>query len=345
MSDSLVFRTPLTELLGSKNPVMLAGMFKVSTHKVCAAVSNAGGIGNIGGLSYNPKMLRQEIHFVRELLHDKTLPFGVDLLIPKLGEGARKTNYDYTKGNFAELVDVIIEEKVKLFTCAVGVPPKWAVDKLHAAGVVCMNMVGEPQHVPKALAAGMDIICAQGTEAGGHTSDIATMPLVPQCVDLVKGKKNYFGGDVLVVAAGGIFDGRGLAASLALGAQGVWVGTRFIAAEESNATQLHKEQVVGAQSTDTMRTLIFTGRPARMLRTDYVNKWEAKPDQIRKLLDQGKIPYENDPDAMKIPGVSAAASIAMGQAVGGITEIKSSRAIIEDMLSGARASISRMSKL
>jgi len=130
-----------------------------------------------------------------------------------------------------ELLDIIIEEKVKLFICAVGVPPKWAVDKLHAGGVVCMNMVGTPGHVRKALEVGMDIMCAQGTEAGGHTGEIATLPLIPLCADAAKDKVNFFGKPVPIVAAGGLFDGRGLAASFCLGASGVWLGTRFIASE------------------------------------------------------------------------------------------------------------------
>merc|ERR1712185_862713 len=114
-----------------------------------------------------------------------------------------------------------------------------------------MNMVGSPHHVQKALDVGMDMICAQGTEAGGHTGDIATLPLIPQCVDACKGKTNFFGSPVLVVAAGGIYDGRGLSASLCLGAVGVWVGTRFIACEEANSSTVHKRRVVEATSSDT----------------------------------------------------------------------------------------------
>merc|ERR1712232_1345552 len=127
-------------------------------------------------------------------------------------------------------------------------------------------MGGAPHHVSKALAQGVDIICAQGTEAGGHTGEVATMPLIPQCVDLVRGKVNYFGSSVLVVAAGGIFDGRGLSAALCLGAAGVWVGTRFIAAEEAGSSKLHKERVLAARSVDTARTTAFMGRPCRMLK-------------------------------------------------------------------------------
>jgi NAD(P)H-dependent flavin oxidoreductase YrpB (nitropropane dioxygenase family) len=198
------------------------------------------------------------------------MPFGVDLLLPKVGDGARATNKDYTGGNLGEIIDILIEEKVPLFVSAVGVPPKWAVDKLHAAGIVCANMVGAPHHVQKALDVGVDLIIAQGTEAGGHTGDVATSVLVPCCVDICEGKKNFFGQPVTVVAAGGIFDGRGLAASLCFGASGVWVGTRFIACDEAGSGPFHRKRVVECKATDTTRTTAFTGRPCRVLKTPYV---------------------------------------------------------------------------
>merc|ERR1719223_799867 len=131
-------------------------------------------------------------------------------------------------------MDVIIESGAKLFVCAVGVPPKFVVDKLHGAGIVVMNMIGAVKHVDKALAAGVDIVCAQGSEAGGHTGDIATSILIPKVVDACSGHMSPLTGkQVPVVAAGGIFDGRGLAMALSAGAAGVWVGTRFVACEEA----------------------------------------------------------------------------------------------------------------
>merc|ERR1712048_1483032 len=129
-----------------------------------------------------------------------------DLLLPQVGAGARKTNKDYTGGTLPELIDIIIEEKAALFICAVGVPPKFAVDKLHAAGIPVMNMIGAVKHVNKALEAGVDIICAQGGEGGGHTGEFATSILLPKVADAVRGKKSPLtGGPVLVVGAGGIF--------------------------------------------------------------------------------------------------------------------------------------------
>lgn len=134
--------------------------------------------------------------------------------------------------------DIICKSGAKLFVSAVGVPPRWATDKLHAHGILVMNMVGAPKHVQKALDAGVDIICAQGGEGGGHTGDVATSILIPKVVDLCKDKKSPLTGQpVPVIAAGGIFDGRGLAMALALGAEAVWVGTRFVASEEAGASK------------------------------------------------------------------------------------------------------------
>lgn len=199
-------------------------------------------------------------------------------------------------------------------------------------------MVGAPHHVEKSLSIGMDLIIAQGTEAGGHSGDVATMPLIPQCVDLCRGKVNYFGSPVLVVAAGGIFDGRGLAASLALGAAGVWVGTRFIACEESAASKLHRERVLTARSIDTARTTAFTGRPCRMLVTPYVQSWLDRPEEVKKLNAEGKVPYKLDVHAGKAaPGEFYPALI--GQAAGAVTKVLTAKEIIDEMVTDAAGSV------
>ena len=137
--------------------------------KLAAAVTNAGGLGVIGGYNMSPRILKLTIRHLKDELNDKSAPFGVDLLIPKVGGGARATNRDYTGGKLMELIDIIIESGAKLFVCAVGVAPREAVKKLHDAGILYMNMIGSPKHVKYALGAGADIICCQGGEGGGHT--------------------------------------------------------------------------------------------------------------------------------------------------------------------------------
>merc|ERR1719412_839819 len=133
-------RTPITELFGVQHPVILAGMNIAASPELAAAVTNAGGLGVFGGVTYTPKIFRAKLEELKENLNDKNAPFGVDLLLPQVGGSARKTNKDYTGGNLPELIDIIIEEKAKLFICAVGTPPKWAVEKLHAHKIPVMNM-------------------------------------------------------------------------------------------------------------------------------------------------------------------------------------------------------------
>lgn len=331
--------TPLTELLKIDHPVLLAGMGAVSTHELVAAVSNAGGLGTFGGIGMSPEAMLKEIRFCRELLQPGK-GFGIDLLIPSTSDNARKTNYDYTEGKLPELIDVIAEQKVSLFVCAVGVPPRWAVDKLHSAGIPVMNMVGAPHHVEKALAQGVDIICAQGTEAGGHTGVVATMPLIPQVVDICRGKLNYFGSQVPVVAAGGFFDGRGLAAALAMGATGVWLGTRFIATPEASTSPAHRENVVKARSVDTLQTVVYTGRPCRVMKNDYAEAWEKEPSKIKELTSKGTVPFYQDIKSGKAKTHFFNNNI-MGQAVGGITEIKPAAEVVRLFVEEAQAALER----
>eukprot|EP00933_Yihiella_yeosuensis_P080596 TRINITY_DN9404_c0_g3_i2.p1 TRINITY_DN9404_c0_g3~~TRINITY_DN9404_c0_g3_i2.p1 ORF type:complete len:354 (-),score=89.56 TRINITY_DN9404_c0_g3_i2:66-1127(-) len=349
MAGTGPINTELTKLLGIKHPIMLAGMNGVAHSELASAVSNAGGIGSIGGLLFTPKVLSKEIKWLKDGLTDKSLPFGVDLAIPQVGGNARKTNHDYTHGHLPELIDIIVAEKAKLFICAVGVPPKWAVEKLHAGGVIIANMVGSVRNAEKALEAGADVLIAQGSEGGGHTGDIGTMVLIPQVVDVCKGKTNFFGSPVLCVAAGGIYDGRGLAASLSLGAAGVWVGTRFIVAEESVAPKGHKEKVLKASSGDTIRTLVISGRPLRLIPNDYIKEWEKDPAKIKELCDEGNVPMvwqlKGKEDQEKRRGAFEAINSLAGQAVGGCHKEEPALKIVDDMVHEAAQMMSGNAKL
>ncbi|KAK1465474.1 2-nitropropane dioxygenase [Colletotrichum cuscutae] len=296
MASPQQIRTPITDLFKIKHPILLAGMNVAAGPKLAAAVTNAGGLGVIGGVGYTPDMLKEQIAELKEYLVDKNAPFGVDLLLPQVGGSARKTNYDYTKGKLDQLVDIIIESGAKLFVSAVGVPPKQVVDRLHAAGIVYMNMIGHPKHVQKCLDLGVDIICAQGGEGGGHTGDVPTTVLIPAVVDLCKNTKSpLLKGPVQVIAAGGIHNGQLLAAALMMGAGAVWVGTRFILTDEAGAPEAHKEAVRTAGHDDNIKTLIFTGRPLRVRKNPYIENWETERQQeIKELTAKGVIPYEAD---------------------------------------------------
>lgn len=195
-----------------------------------------------------------------------------------------------------------------------------------------MNMVGAPKHAEKALRAGVDIVCAQGTEGGGHTGDIANSILIPAVCDVARNYKSPLTGEpALVVAAGGIYDGRSLASSLMQGAVGVWVGTRFVAAEESGASKLHKEAVVTADFADTLRTLVVSGRPLRCRMNDYVKKWEDHPERIKELTDKGIVPMAYDleqENEIDMPYL-------MGQVAAIVKDIKPAKQIVDEMVTQA----------
>src|SRR5580692_9497444 len=232
-------RTPLCDLLNIKYPIMLAGMGGVSYAELCAAVSEAGGFGTLGMAGRSHSEIRDEIKKVRDLTGK---PFGVDLLAA-VPESLERT------------ADLIIDGGAAAFISGLGVPPPHLVKKFHDAGLKVMNVSGTVRHAMSAQAGGLDAVVAQGTEAGGHTGKVAGMALVPQVVDAVK---------IPVIAAGAIVDGRGLAAALALGAQGVWIGTRFIASTEAHAGGIYKQVIVDADDEDTIVTRCYSGKPMRV---------------------------------------------------------------------------------
>lgn len=224
---------------------------------------------------------------------------------------------------------------------AVGVPPKAIVDKLHAAGVLYMNMIGHPKHVPKCLAVGADMICAQGGEGGGHTGDVPTTVLIPTVAKMVQGHTSPLTGQpVQVIAAGGLFNGQSLAAALMLGASAVWIGTRFILAEEAGAPKAHQEAVRTAGFDDNVRTIIFTGRPLRVRKNPYIEDWEEnRQAEIKELTAKGVIPVEGDLERMgddvDDETMDNARPFLMGKAAAVVSEKKSAKEIVDEMVSEA----------
>lgn len=295
----------------------------------------------IGGFGYTPQQVQEHIHELKSHLADPSLPWGLDLAIPQVGgENARKTNKDYTRGRLAELVQIAIDEHASLFVSAVGVPPRWVIEKLHESGILVMNMVGHPRHAEKALSLGVDLVCAQGSEGGGHTGDIASSVLVPAVVDVARrfnppllaqlvGNDGHGPPPALVVAAGGISDGRGLAAALMQGACGVWVGTRFVASVEAACGEAHKEAVVSAGWDATETTLLLSGRPLRARTNDWMRSWHDKRGPlIRELCEKGIVPMEWDLEQ----GNEVDVPFLMGQVAGAIKDVKPAGEIVEDMV-------------
>ncbi len=258
-------RTRLTDLLDIEHPVMLAGMGGVAYHQLAAAVSEAGGIGTLGAATMSHDELEAEIAAIRALT---AKPFGVDLLAA-------------LPGQIEAGVDAVIAGGARIFVAGLGVP-RDAIDTLHRAGVLVGSMCGKVRHAVNAVASGCDLVVAQGTEAGGHTGTVATLALVPQVVDAV-------GDRVPVVAAGGVFDGRGLAAALTLGADGVWVGTRFIATPEARAFAGYKETLLATPEDGTVITRAYTGKTCRVVRTDWTQHFEEHPDELQPFPAQAVV--------------------------------------------------------
>lgn len=340
------FKTSITDMLSLKYPIMLAGMNAVAGADLAAAVSNNGGLGVIGGVGYTPKILQQVVDELKAKLNPGA-PFGIDLLLPQVGGNARKTNKDYTEGKLPELIDIVIASKANLFVSAVGVPPKWVCEKLHAAGIPVMNMIGSTRHVSKACEAGVDILCAQGSEGGGHTGEVGTSVLIPQVVALAKKYTSPLTKQpVKVVAAGGIYDGHGLAMALALGAEAVWVGTRFICAKEASAGKRHQDAVLKATSEDTIRTTMYTGRPMRIYKTKYAaDMEELHRDKLRQAQVTGEVAVKTDLESRfaagewgdKGPPIELRHPLLMGQAAGAVAQIQTAKEIMDGMVKDAVA--------
>lgn len=256
------FRTRLTEALQIEHPVMLAGMGGVSYHRLVTAVSEAGGFGCLGASTMADGQMNEEIAAVRAAT---AKPFGVDLLTAAPGDLAAK-------------VVGIARGGATVFVAGLGVP-RDVVDLCHEHGLAVVNMCGKVRHAVAAVEAGCDIVVAQGTEAGGHTGKVATLALVPQVVDAV-------GDRVPVVAAGGIVDGRGLAAALALGADGAWIGTRFIATPEARGVVGYKDALLRSHEDDTVVTRAYTGKTCRVIANDYTQLYESGEREAERFPGQ-----------------------------------------------------------
>jgi NAD(P)H-dependent flavin oxidoreductase YrpB (nitropropane dioxygenase family) len=265
--------TPVCDLLGIDIPILQAGMSTYTSPELVAAVSNAGGLGIIGGLGRTPQDLSEEIARVRELT---TRPFGVNLVVSQLNSDA---------------VDVALELRVPVLSLSWGRAGEIA-RRAHDAGITVVHQVNTPEEAGKVASDGADVIVAQGNEGGGHVGGMATMPLVPQVVDVVNG--------VPVLAAGGIADGRGVAAALMLGAQGALIGTRFLATPEANGRGHSKDVILNALGSQTVASKFFDdvlgvrwpGSMVRSVRHPLLDRWAQRQqdwalaaEQIRPSLE------------------------------------------------------------
>jgi nitronate monooxygenase len=293
--------TPLCQLLGIEHPILNASMAGTATGELAAAVSNAGGFGMIGGTSAGgADWLREQIAIARSLTRR---PFGVGFI----------SSFPDTP----ELVEVALAAGVAAINHSFADPTPY-VAPAHAAGVKVFAQVQTLADAKRAAAAGVDVIISQGGEAGGHAGSIGTFALLPAVVDAVS--------PIPVVAAGGIADGRGLAAALMLGAQGAWMGTRFVASPEWGGGAWEQEAVLAATSDDTVQTSVYDrlfdrpfpqGIDDRMVRNDFITQWQGKIIEVdssnRTLQEQVRRAEEQHDTA--VAGISAGVSSGLISAV------------------------------
>ena len=320
----MTFKTPVCDLLGIDVPIFSAGMAGgTAGPPLAAAVSGAGGLGGLGGIdSTGPEGLRTRIRETRELT---SRPFSVNL-------------WCYLLLVAPAFLEVCLEERVPSITLSFGDPTPF-VARAKAVGARVFYQAQTVAGARAGVAAGVDVLIAQGGEAGGHTGTIATMALVPQVVDIAAG--------IPVLAAGGIADGRGLVAALALGAQGVVMGTRFVAAEEATPhADQHRERILAATADDTVYTDVFdivdglrwpAGISGRSIRTPFSDEWHGREPELQSAREsiraQSARPGEAPPSAH---------SAYAGQSSGLIREVKPAAAIVRDIMAEAELVLSRL---
>jgi enoyl-[acyl-carrier protein] reductase II len=292
--------TRITRELGMDHPIFSAGMARVSQAKLVAAVSEAGGMGCLGGVSFMPDALRQEIRNIRGLT---AKPFAVNLLTgdpsdpealvkawtslsPSQREKLKGVGPLLTPGASAAQLTTVLEERPAVLVLTFGTP-RDLVGKCHARGIKVIAMCGSVNQAIAAEKAGVDFVVAQGTEGGGHTGYVGTMALVPAVVDAVK---------IPVIAAGGITDGRGVAAAFCLGAEAVWCGTRFVASEEAFGHDNYKRKIVEGEARDTVLTTSYTGKNLRTFRNAWTERAHGPasfPQQYAIAADRVETGYQD----------------------------------------------------
>lgn len=306
--------TRLCDLLNIEYPIIQGGMAWVATAELAAAVSEAGGLGLIGAGSAPPEVVRAQVRKARTMTNK---PFGVNV---------------YFLSPFADqVIEVLIEERVPVVTTGAGNPGKY-VAAMKDAGMKVLALVASVNLAKRLERAGVDALVAEGMECGGHIGDIATMPLVPQIVDSV---------DIPVVAAGGIFDGRGLVAALALGASGIQMGTRFICASECTVHPAYKQAVINARDRDTVVTGVSTGHPVRVLDNKLARafaeaeKAGASVEELEKL-GIGKL------RAAVVDGDVENGSVMAGQIAAMVTKVETCAEIIHDIMTRAEETLASL---
>ncbi len=359
-------KTRICELFEIEVPIVLAGMGEASTPALAAAVSNAGGLGVMGAAACSPQRLRRWIREIRDLT-DR--PFGVDTLLPASvraaeqgGGGGRsgpspkdlvpsyreiarefmtaeglerarqETHPDdrdgpplFSQAFFEAQMEVVVEEAVPVYAAGLGDPAPW-LPQMHANGTKVISVVGAVRHARKVRDSGVDVIVAQGHDGGGHNAKVGTLALIPQVRDAV--------GDLPVLGAGGISDGRGIAAAMMLGADGVWIGTAFLATDEAGIPEYQKKAIVDGIDQSTVVSRSITGKPARLLRTKWTDLWEQRDEEPLPMPYQSMIsgPIMVAAEAAERPDIFAGFC---GQGLGMIHGVRGASEVLGELASDA----------
>ncbi len=368
-------RTKLAKDLGLEFPIF------AFTHcrDVAAAVSKAGGLGVLGVAGHSLENLRMELDWIENEIGDR--PYGVDLLLPSKFVGSeqgglalsqldamlpeehrrfvrellekygvpplpeeKEVRPGFVVGyeQMREVIELVFSRRIRLIASALGPPPPWMIERGRERGVVVAALAGTVEHARRHKDAGVDLVVAQGYEAGGHTGEIATMVLVPEVVDAVA--------PLPVLAAGGIAGGRQLTAALALGAQGVWMGSVWLTTEEAETHPVVKEKFLKASSRDTVRSRSLTGKPARQLRSAWTEAWSdpANPEPLPMPLQPILVREAQERiarTAHKSPGAQQLINYFVGQVVGSMNQVKSVRSVIEEMVQEYADTMERLDAL
>ncbi|MEQ4716168.1 nitronate monooxygenase family protein [Nonomuraea sp. B19D2] len=371
-------RTAICERLGIEFPLFAFSHCR----DVVAAVTNAGGFGVLGAIAYSPEQLDTELSWIDAQVGGR--PYGVDVLVPGKVDASALDRHAHlmdfvpdrhrdfvthllskygvsaplqpltavadelgrrvTAAGATGLIDVALKHPIGLIASALGPPPPEMVARAREAGVPVAALVGTVEHARRQVAAGADLIVAQGTEAGGHTGEVSTMVLVPQVVDAVA--------PIPVLAAGGIASGRQMAAAMALGAQGVWCGSVWLTTEEAETTPAVKRKLLAASSLDTVRSRSRTGKPARQLKSAWTEEWDSGQESpgplgmpLQLLVAEGAMARIEAAAEKGEAGALELVNYFVGQVVGQLDQVRPAREVVYDMISEFGEAVARLRRL